>query len=251
MKPFIMPSKEISLLHEWIQAAKKIVFFGGAGVSTASNIPDFRSANGLYQDQSLNVETLLSHRYFINHTEAFYQFYKEKMVYLHATPNPVHQYLAQLENGGKNLSIVTQNIDGLHQRAGSKNVYELHGSIWRNYCMQCHQFYPLEIIVSSQRVPLCACGGIIKPDVVLYEESLNTEIMTQAIFAIEQADLLIVGGTSLVVYPAAGFLHYFKGNHLVLLNKTTTPYDHLADLIINLPIEQVFSSLQILGESNE
>jgi len=248
MKPSIMHSKEISLLHEWIITAKRIVFFGGAGVSTASNIPDFRSENGLYQDQTLNVETILSHRYFMTHTDAFYQFYKDKMVYQDAKPNAVHDYLAKLELSNKNMTVITQNIDGLHQLAGSKNVKELHGSIWRSYCMQCHKFFPLENVLSSESVPKCSCGGVIKPDVVLYEEPLNRETMNQAIQAIEQTDLLIVGGTSLSVYPAAGLLQYFKGTHLVLLNKTTTPYDHLADLIIRLPIEQVFSSLHELGE---
>jgi len=239
-----MPNEAIDQLKSWIDEAKSMVFLGGAGVSTASGIPDFRSSTGLYQvHQSLSPETILSHDYFINHPDGFYQFYKEKMIYLKAVPNASHQALASLEQQGKLQAVITQNIDGLHQLAGSKQVLELHGSIYRNQCLICHKSYGIEAILEAKGIPYCSCGGMLKPDVVLYGEMLDQDTVNKAIQAIKNADLLIIGGTSLSVYPAASLISYFHGKHLVLINQTSTPYDTVANLIIRDPIELVFATL--------
>ena len=228
-----MRNSEIETLKTWIEASDNIVFFGGAGVSTESGIPDFRSTDGLYHQKfEYPPETILSHTFFYQHTEYFYRFYREKMLPLEAEPNAAHRALAALERAGKLRAIVTQNIDGLHQKAGSKNVYELHGSIWRNYCTKCGKSYSAEFIRDSGGVPHCACGGLIKPDVVLYEESLDEGVMTRALQLIADSDLLIVGGTSLTVYPAAGFITY-RGGKLAVINKTPTAADAQADLCIH------------------
>lgn len=235
-------------LKSAIESSNNIVFFGGAGVSTESSIPDFRSEAGLYKTKdnfSYPPEVMLSHSFFISHTEDFFDFYRKKMIYADAKPNAAHYALAKLEELGKLSAVITQNIDGLHQMAGSKNVLELHGSIHRNYCMKCGKSFDLEYIINSQTtVPKCdACNGIVKPDVVLYEESLNMDILNKSVHHIKQADLLIVGGTSLVVYPAAGLVDYFKGNKLVLINKSSTAYDNRADIVINDSIGKVLGSL--------
>lgn len=221
-------------LKEIIQDSENIVFFGGAGVSTASGIPDFRSTDGLYsQKYDYPPEVILSHTFFIKHTDVFYKFYRDKMIYLDAKPNACHITLAKLEEEGKLKAVITQNIDGLHQAAGSKRVYELHGSVYRNFCMDCGSFYTVNHIINTQGIPRCTlCGGIVKPDVVLYEESLDNECINGAIDAISKADVLIVGGTSLTVYPAASFINCFCGRKLVLINKTPTPADKIADLVI-------------------
>ena len=217
---------KIEQLKNFILESNYIVFFGGAGVSTESGIPDFRSKDGLYnQKYEYPPEEILSHHFFINHTNEFYSFYKEKMNSLSYEPNITHMKLAELERKGKLKAVITQNIDGLHQKAGSKNVYELHGSILRNYCMKCHKFYEAEYVFQCKGVPKCNCGGIIKPDVVLYEESLDELTLYNSIKSIQQADLLIVAGTSLTVYPASGLIHYYKGKKLVLINRDATPYD--------------------------
>ena len=235
-----MRNSEIETLKTWIEASDNIVFFGGAGVSTESGIPDFRSTDGLYHQKfEYPPETILSHTFFYQHTEYFYRFYREKMLPLEAEPNAAHRALAALERAGKLRAIVTQNIDGLHQKAGSKNVYELHGSIWRNYCTKCGKSYSAEFIRDSGGVPHCACGGLIKPDVVLYEEGLDEKTIKGAVRAIAEADVLIVGGTSLTVYPAAGLIRYYGGNRLVLINRDETPYDGYANLIFREPIGQV------------
>lgn len=229
-------------LKQAIEKAEKIVFFGGAGVSTESGIPDFRSVDGLYhQTYKYPPETILSHTFFMKHTNDFYDFYRDKMICLSAKPNPAHIALAKLEKQGKLLAVVTQNIDGLHQAAGSKKVYELHGSVMRNFCMKCGKAYGIEVITENIGVPKCTCGGIIKPDVVLYEEGLNDKTVENAIRAIANADMLIIGGTSLNVYPAAGFLRYFNGNMIALLNKSVTSFDSHADIIIRDPIGEVLS----------
>lgn len=235
-------SEDINKLAGILRASNNIVFFGGAGVSTASGIPDFRSANGLYSmkyKRNLSPEELVSHTFFVRDTEMFYEFYKEHLVYPDALPNDCHKALAKLEEMGKLKAVVTQNIDGLHQAAGSKVVYELHGSVLRNYCMSCHEFYDGEYVRNSTGIPKCKCGGIIKPDVVLYEEGLDDDVVSGAINAIMRADTLIVGGTSLVVYPAAGLLRYFGGDNLVLINKTSTSADSNADLVIHDDIAKV------------
>ncbi len=238
-----MPEK-VRQLKELIENSRHIVFFGGAGVSTESGIPDFRSVDGLYhQKYDYPPETILSHTFFQRKTEEFFDFYRDKMIYLDALPNITHKKLAQWEEEGKLEGIVTQNIDGLHQKAGSKKVFELHGSIHRNYCTRCHTFYPVEEIINSTGVPQCHCGGIIKPDVVLYEEGLDETVISGAISAISHADLMIVGGTSLSVYPAAGMLQYYQGNHLALINKSPTPYDSNADLLIQAGLGEVFEDL--------
>ena len=238
--------KEIQQLTTWIQESDNIVFFGGAGVSTESNIPDFRSTDGLYHQQyDYPPETILSHSFFVRHTDEFYRFYQNKMLFLDAQPNPAHQALAKLEEMGKLKAIVTQNIDGLHQLAGSKVVYELHGSVLRNYCMRCGKFYDAEYILNSTGIPKCDCGGIIKPDVVLYEEGLDDQTMSESIQHISNADMLIIGGTSLVVYPAAGMIRYFRGNKLVLLNKSTTSADEHATLCIRDSIGQVLKQIEV------
>ena len=239
-----MCNSEIETLKTWIEASDNIVFFGGAGVSTESGIPDFRSTDGLYHQKfEYPPETILSHTFFYQHTEYFYRFYREKMLPLEAEPNAAHRALAALERAGKLRAIVTQNIDGLHQKAGSKNVYELHGSIWRNYCTKCGKSYSAEFIRDSGGVPHCACGGLIKPDVVLYEEGLDQDVLEGAIHAIASADVLIVGGTSLTVYPAAGLIRYYRGSKLVLINRDETPYDREADLVIRDPIGAVFAQI--------
>ena len=229
-------------LKKVIAKSDNIVFFGGAGVSTESGIPDFRSVDGLYnQKYDYPPETILSHSFFIRKTEEFYKFYRDKMICTSAKPNNAHIALAELEKQGKLKAVVTQNIDGLHQAAGSKTVYELHGSIMRNYCMKCRKFYGLEAIENSKGIPKCSCGGVIKPDVVLYEEGLDDQTVRGAVKAISGADVLIIGGTSLNVYPAAGFLSYFDGRKIVLLKKSATIYDTKADIVIRDPIAQVLA----------
>ncbi len=224
-------------LEKLIAKSKRIVFFGGAGVSTESGIPDFRSVDGLYnQKYDYPPETILSHTFFLRNTEEFYRFYRDKMLIEGAKPNAAHLRLAQLERDGKLTAVVTQNIDGLHTAAGSKNVQELHGSVLRNYCMKCGKFYGVEAVRNSTGVPRCTCGGIIKPDVVLYEESLDSRTLENSVSAIASADLMIVGGTSLAVYPAAGLLRYFRGDDLVVINKSPTPADSSASLLIRDPI---------------
>lgn len=235
---------EIQRLKEMIAESNNIVFFGGAGVSTESGIPDFRSVDGLYhQKYKYPPEQIISHSFYRRNPEEFYEFYKDKMIVTDAKPNAAHLRLAELEKEGKLRAVITQNIDGLHQMAGSKEVLELHGSIHRNYCEQCHKFYDLETIVHSEGVPKCQCGGTIKPDVVLYEEGLDTDTIQKAIYYIRQAEVLIIGGTSLVVYPAAGMIDYFQGKHLVVINKSPTPRDRQADLLIQDSIGKVFSQI--------
>jgi NAD-dependent deacetylase len=233
-------------LNQFLESSNNIVFFGGAGVSTESSIPDFRSNAGLYKtinNYSYNPETMLSHSFFINHTEDFFDFYKSKMIYRDAKPNAAHYALAELERLGKIKAVITQNIDGLHQLAGSKNILELHGSVHRNYCTQCKKNYSLNYILDTETlIPTCQhCGGTIRPDVTLYEESLNMEVLNSAIDYIKNADMLIVGGTSLIVYPAAGLVQYYKGNRLVLINKSITSYDKTANLVIHDSIAKVLS----------
>jgi len=237
---------EIEQLQKMIDESHSIVFFGGAGVSTESGIPDFRSVDGLYhQKYDYPPETILSHTFYRNKTSDFYKFYRDKMLCLDAKPNAAHLKLAELEKKGKLSAVVTQNIDGLHQAAGSKTVYELHGSVLRNYCEKCGAFYDAEYILNSKDVPTCQCGGGIKPDVVLYEEGLDNKTMTDAIRAIHEADMMIIGGTSLVVYPAAGLIDYYHGNKLVVINKAPTSRDKAADLVISAPIGEVFSKIVI------
>lgn len=231
-------------LQEIIDDSKRIVFFGGAGVSTESGIPDFRSQDGLYnQKYDYPPEQIVSHTFFTRKTEEFYRFYKDRMIFPKAKPNAAHKKLAELERAGKLFAVITQNIDGLHQAAGSVNVIELHGSVHRNYCMSCGKSYSLEDIMKSEGVPACDCGGTIKPDVVLYEESLNTSDIERAVNEISKADCLIIGGTSLAVYPAAGLVHYFKGKYLVVINKSDLNAD--ADLVINDSIGEILSQLTI------
>lgn len=238
-------------LVQWLTESHNIVFFGGAGVSTESGIPDFRSVDGLYQQKyPYPPEEMISHHFFVSHTDEFYRFYRDKMLWLHAKPNAAHLYLALLEAQGKLKSVITQNIDGLHQLAGSRCVRELHGSVHRNYCMSCGKFYDASFIAESKGVPTCSCGGIVKPDVVLYEECLDDQVLQQAITDLASADLLIVGGTSLVVYPAAGLIDYFRGKHLVLINKGATAQDSRADLLIQEPIGAFFASLVEAGGKN-
>ena len=233
-------------LQEIINDSESIVFFGGAGVSTESGIPDFRSTDGLYnQKYDFPPEVILSHRYFMTHTADFYKFYRNKMLYLDAKPNKAHTALAQLEQSGKLKAVITQNIDNLHQTAGSKTVYELHGSVYRNYCMDCKKAYGIEKILNSTDVPTCECGGIIKPDVVLYEENLNEDVISGAINAISNCDTLIIAGTSLTVYPAAGFVGYFKGRHLVLINRDKTNYDKYAELVIREKVGEVLGKIVV------
>lgn len=231
-------------LKEIINKSKSVVFFGGAGVSTESGIPDFRSKDGLYnQKYKCPPEEILSHTFFMNNTDEFYKFYKDKMNSLKYKPNITHIKLAELEKIGKIKAIVTQNIDGLHQKAGSKKVLELHGSVHRNYCMKCGKFYDAEYVFNSESIPKCSCGGIIKPDVVLYEENLNEDILDEAIMQISNCDTLIVGGTSLTVYPASGLIRFYKGNKLILINKDKTPYDKLANFVINDSLGNAFKNL--------
>ena len=241
-----MYEEEIKKLQEIIDDSERIVFFGGAGVSTESGIPDFRSADGIYHQQyKYAPEQVVSHSFFVRHTEAFYDFYKEKMVCLEAKPNQAHKKLAELEEKGKLAAVITQNIDGLHQMAGSRKVYELHGSVHRNYCQKCGKFYDAASVKESRGVPKCQCGGIIKPDVVLYEESLDGSTIRGSIEAISSADTLIIGGTSLVVYPAAGFIDYFHGKHLVVINKSATAKEVGAELSIAAPIGEILGQIRV------
>lgn len=231
-------------LQQIIDESKRIVFFGGAGVSTESGIPDFRSADGLYsQKYKFPPEQIVSHTFFVKLPEEFFRFYKDRMIFPNARPNAAHKKLSELERAGKLHAVITQNIDGLHQAAGSVNVIELHGSVHRNYCMNCGKFYPLSAVTESVGIPLCECGGKIKPDVVLYEESLKTEDIERAIYEIENADCLIIGGTSLAVYPAAGLVRYFKGKYIVVINKSELDAD--ADLVINDNIGKVLEQIKV------
>ena len=235
---------KVNKLKDIINESNNIVFFGGAGVSTESGIPDFRSKDGLYnQKYKFPPEEILSHTFFMRQTEDFYDFYRDKMNSLKYEPNITHIKLAELESKGKLKGVVTQNIDGLHQKAGSKVVYELHGSVLRNYCMDCHKFYGPEIVFENNGVPKCECGGVIKPDVVLYEEGLDDDTVRGAINAIRNADVLIIGGTSLTVYPASGLINYYNGNKLVLINRDVTPFDRIANLVINDSLGNVFKEL--------
>lgn len=242
-----MSKEAVAKLQEWIDTSSRIVFFGGAGVSTESGIPDFRSVDGLYHMKyDYPPETILSHTFYRRKPEEFYRFYKDKMLIPDAKPNAAHLKLAELEAAGKLTAVVTQNIDGLHTAAGSKTVYELHGSVLRNYCERCHAFYGMEYIASAEGVPVCEkCGGPIKPDVVLYEEGLDDAVVDGAIRSISQADMLIIGGTSLVVYPAAGLIHYYRGDKLVLINKSATSADRDADLVIHDPIGEVLGQIRV------
>ncbi len=241
-----MCDNEVSKLQEIIDESSHIVFFGGAGVSTESSIPDFRSADGLFrQAYKYSPEQIVSHSFFKGHTKDFYEFYKDKMMFLDALPNPAHKKLAELEQAGKLTAVITQNIDGLHQAAGSRNVYELHGSIHRNYCQKCGKFYDALYVKQSEGIPKCECGGTIKPDVVLYEESLDYTTIENSIKAIQQADTLIIGGTSLAVYPAASFIDYFKGRHLVVINKSETAKSVGAELTINAPIGEIMGQIKV------
>lgn len=241
-----MYEAEVAKLQEIIDDSRNIVFFGGAGVSTESNIPDFRSADGLYhQKYKYTPEQIVSHSFFVRNTKEFYEFYKTKMMFLDAKPNPAHLKLAELEKSGKLSAVITQNIDGLHQAAGSKNVQELHGSIHRNYCQKCHEFYDAAYVKNSEGIPRCTCGGLIKPDVVLYEEGLDSDIIQNSIRAISNADTLIIGGTSLVVYPAAGFIDYFRGKHLVVINKGATAREVGAELTIAAPIGEILGQIKV------
>lgn len=238
-------NQQVERLGEWIRDSENIVFFGGAGVSTESGIPDFRSVDGLYQQKyPYPPETMLSHSFLLGHPEEFYAFYRKKMLALDAKPNPAHVALAQLEKAGKLKAVITQNIDGLHQQAGSREVLELHGSVHRNYCSSCRKAYPVSFIAESTGVPRCElCGGMVRPDVVLYEEGLDMDVMNRAVSYLRQADVLIIGGTSLVVYPAAGLVQHYRGTKLVLINKASTSLDGRANLVISEPIGQVLGSL--------
>lgn len=241
-----MYEEEVKRLQEIVDDSENIVFFGGAGVSTESNIPDFRSADGLYQQQyKYSPEQIVSHSFFVRNTEGFYEFYKSKMMFLDAKPNAAHLKLAELERAGKLKAVITQNIDGLHQAAGSETVYELHGSIHRNYCQRCGKFYDAAYVKNSDGIPRCECGGTIKPDVVLYEESLDSSVIQKSIRAISEADTLIIGGTSLVVYPAAGFIDYFRGKHLVVINKSATAREVGAELTISAPIGEIMGRIRV------
>lgn len=236
--------EKIQELKRMVEESQRIVFFGGAGVSTESGIPDFRSKDGLYnQKYKFPPETILSHTFFMKKTDEFFKFYNDKMNSLKYEPNITHRKLEQLEKEGKLKAVITQNIDGLHQKAGSKAVYELHGSVLRNYCMKCRKFHSAEFVFESDGVPYCECGGVVKPDVVLYEEPLDDEIVRNAIENIRNADMLIIAGTSLTVYPASGFINYFRGKHLVLINRDSTSFDSNADLVINRGLGEVFSKL--------
>lgn len=236
---------KIEKLQTLIDKAKNIVFFGGAGVSTESGIRDFRSKDGLYRQKfDYLPEVYLSRSFFNQHPDLFYQFYREKLNCLEAKPNICHNYLVKLENEGKLSAIITQNIDGLHEKAGSKKVLPIHGTIYKNHCLNCHKFYEAEAVFNSKGIPKCSCGGIIKPDVVLYEENLDENMIIKAIDAIKNCDLLIVAGTSLVVYPAASFINYYRGNNLVIINKDITSFDKKANLVINDSLGNVFSKLK-------
>lgn len=239
---------KINKLQEIIDSSDNIVFFGGAGVSTESGIPDFRSQNGIFKSLEKygdTPENLVSHTYYMDHTEEFFRYYRENLIFRDAEPNPAHYKLAELENAGKLKAVITQNIDGLHQKAGSREVLELHGSIHRNYCQICGKEYGLDHILESDGIPRCECGGVVKPDVVLYEEPLNNAVLSFAIDYIQNAETLIIGGTSLVVYPAAGLINYFNGDNLVLINKSETPYDDVASLVINEAIGETLSEISL------
>ncbi len=239
-------NEEIEKLQKMIDESERIVFFGGAGVSTESGIPDFRSVDGLYnQKYDYPPETILSHTFYIKRPDEFFRFYRDKMLFTDAKPNAAHIALAKLEEAGKLTAVVTQNIDGLHQAAGSKKVLELHGSVLRNYCEKCNKFYDINAVLTSSGVPTCECGGRIKPDVVLYEEGLDQNTLSESVRAISEADMLIIGGTSLAVYPAAGLIDYYHDNKLVLINKTPTARDTMANLVITGSIGEVFSQIQI------
>ena len=239
-------SSDLEILQKWIDESNSIVFFGGAGVSTESGIPDFRSVDGLYnQKYKFPPETILSHSFFERNPEEFYKFHHEKLVIKNVEPNAAHYKLAELETAGKLKAVITQNIDGLHQKAGSKQVFELHGSTSRNYCSKCHKNYPAGYVDDYEGVPYCECGGVIRPDVVLYEEPLDSDVLSNSVFYISSADLLIVGGTSLNVYPAAGLINYYRGNRLVLINRDPTPYDNHANLIIHDSIGKVLGAIQV------
>lgn len=241
-----MYEEEVRKLQEIIDDSKRIVFFGGAGVSTESGIPDFRSADGIYHQQYKYMpEQVVSHSFFMAHPDVFYEFYKEKMMCLDAEPNAAHRKLAELEEAGKLSAVITQNIDGLHQKAGSRRVYELHGSIHRNYCQKCGRFYDAAFVKAAPGIPRCECGGFIKPDVVLYEESLDAGTIQNSIRAIAEADTLIIGGTSLVVYPAAGFIDYFRGRHLAVINKSATAREVGAELTISAPIGEILGQIKV------
>ena len=235
---------ELEILKQWVEESRNIVFFGGAGVSTESGIPDFRSVDGLYSQKfEYPPETIISHSFYLRKPEYFFRFYREKMLPLGFEPNITHRVLARWEQEGKLAAVVTQNIDGLHQKAGSQRVYELHGSVLRNYCTRCGKFHTAEFVKDSTGVPKCSCGGTVKPDVVLYEESLDPNTIENSIEAISRADMLIVGGTSLTVYPAAGLIRYYRGNKLVLINRDETPYDSQANLVLHDNLGNVFSEL--------
>ena len=236
--------EKLETLKQWIDESRRIVFFGGAGVSTESGIPDFRSVDGLYSQKfDYPPETIISHTFYERRPEYFFRFYREKMLPLGFEPNITHKVLAKWEEEGKLSAVVTQNIDGLHQKAGSKKVYELHGSVLRNYCTRCGKFHSAEFVKESEGIPRCVCGGIVKPDVVLYEEGLDQDTIEKSVRAIYSADLLIVAGTSLTVYPAAGLINYYRGKKLVLINRDETPYDSRADLVIHDSLGNVFSNL--------
>ena len=231
-------------LKDWIWESDNIVFFGGAGVSTESGIPDFRSVDGLYNQQyKYPPETIISHSFYVRNPEEFYRFYKDRMLFTSAVPNPAHRALTRLEEEGKLKAVITQNIDGLHQMAGSREVLELHGSVHRNYCTRCGEFYDLDYVAQGEGVPHCSCGGVIKPDVVLYEEGLDDRTLRKSVAYISHADMLIIGGTSLVVYPAAGLIDYYRGNKLVLINKGATSRDSQADLVISDSIGEVLGTV--------
>ena len=236
--------EQLETLKQWVSESKRIVFFGGAGVSTESGIPDFRSVDGLYNQKfEYPPEKIISHSFYERDPEYFYRFYREKMMSLGYEPNITHRVLARWEQEGKLLAVVTQNIDGLHQKAGSKNVLELHGSVLRNFCQRCGKFHDAQFVRNCDGIPLCSCGGVVKPDVVLYEEGLNEDTIEQSVCAIMEADLLIVAGTSLTVYPAAGLIHYYRGNRLVLINRDVTPYDHRANLCFHQSLGDIFKQL--------
>lgn len=238
--------EKLVLLQKMVDESQQIVFFGGAGVSTESNIPDFRSSDGIYQEKyTYPPEQVVSHTFFQKKPELFYEFYKSKMMFLDAKPNKAHLKLAEMEEKGKLSAVITQNIDGLHQLAGSKNVLELHGSIHRNYCQKCGKFYDAKYVKGSEGIPTCDCGGRIKPDVVLYEESLDNTVIQKSVREIAEADMLIIGGTSLVVYPAASFIDYFRGKYLVVINKSATPRDEQSDLCIQKSIGEILEGITV------
>ncbi len=244
-----MMERDLQTLQDWISESRRIVFFGGAGVSTESGIPDFRSTDGLYsQHYDYPPETILSHKFFVENPEEFYRFYREKMLCLTAKPNRAHLKLAELEKAGLLAAVITQNIDGLHQAAGSRKVLELHGSIHRNYCQKCGRFFTAEEILRSAGVPRCPCGGTVKPDVVLYGENLKDDTLLASVEALQNADCVIIGGTSLAVYPAAGLLRYYRGKRLVLINKTPTPYDSHANLLLAKSIGEILGAISVPSE---